>query len=675
MYRIVICTQQWPKITAAGGISRPTFELAKCLVQMGCEVIVLCFRTEKSIKKQDRDEASKLGIVLESIDVSNVEGTSPWWLHMQHEVQEKVEILKPNFVIAQEWMSPLLLLTHLEEAKVISWLHGGTLYDYLGSNRYFDSIYSAMESELEKFQVENSFAVVSPSEFLLKLYKKNGWMIPEKSVTIPYHFPAPINDLDLDGDSDQVILAFIGQLSNRKGFDLFLKAVEDFKKSYPRVRLKAEIYGQSKDYSGNDAVRILREMNIESEYFGVLDSSVLWAQIASKRSVVLCPSRLDNSPNIAYEAIANRTPVVIVGELNGASELHNYSKLVACYKSVSDLDWNQILNMLEIQENYNHEILNQKVTLSWINLFDELTNMVPEIQNERESIAVIVTSHNRPSTVGRALKSVIDQDFKVSEIILVDDGSSNFSAIEDIAKNISSEIKVYRNLSPRGPGFSRNLGVQKSTSEFIAFLDDDNTFRFDHISTGLRKISSSNCDVAVTYLNVVDSKMNSLGRTAIFLGNLLSSLSTVVNTLGDTHMIARRNVFLEYGGFSEIWPNSQEDWAMLLRWQRAGVKISTTGKATVNYYQNVHGIQQSQRSFSSWSDIDNFAPGGTSWIASFGLRKSLSLAQNGHTQVSALRFALNLLKERKFRVFWLGAGLFLKNPGIINRRFSINKES
>lgn len=670
MYKVLLCTQQWPQVTAAGGIARPTWELAKHLAMKGCSVTVLGFRLSRPFNNSDHHEAQEFGIKLLEIQDKSNSSTSPWWLDLQRLVQEKVMLLKPDFVIAQEWQSPLLLSARIDGVQIISWLHGGTMYDHEGNNNYFTSIYDALESELEHYQVINSHAVVSPSHFLLDYYENHGWNLPIKTVSHPYHFPSPVTQ-SLSKKIDNVInLVFIGQLTIRKGFDLFVELSKSFHSNYPDVKLSIAVYGQSRDFEGDEEVRQLQDFGIKAKYFGTQTPTKMWSEITSHKSIVLCPSRLDNSPNVVYEAICNGVPAVIVGENNGASELSEYSNLVFHFSKIDDVNWDTVLASSDNAEVEIENRLNEIVTEKWLNLFGSMK--LPQLEEETKylTVCVVITSHNRPELLERALMSVLNQDYKVSEIIIVDDASSNFRLIEEVGSRVAPFARIYRNGSSKGPGFSRNFGLRQSTAEVIAFLDDDNTFRRDHISLAISKIGTGGADAVVTYLNIVDSNLRALGKTAVFLGTYLESLSTIHNTLGDTHMVVRRDLFEKFGGFSETWPSSQEDWGLMLRWQRAGVKIATTGEPTINYRVNMDGIQQSKTTFSSWSEIDIYAPEGLSWIASYGFRNAIMFPGNNFKQMSALKLGLKLLRHRNFKLIKSGIKLVLRNPSIIRRKFS-----
>ena len=88
------------------------------------------------------------------------------------------------------------------------------------------------------------------------------------------------------------------------------------------------------------------------------------------------------------------------------------------------------------------------------------------------SIAVIIPLFNGVSYIEYALQSVFRQTLLPTEIIVVNDGSTDNSVdiIERFAK--VHPIKLLHT-SNRGQSEVRNVGVRESESELIAFLDQD----------------------------------------------------------------------------------------------------------------------------------------------------------------------------------------------------------
>lgn len=87
-------------------------------------------------------------------------------------------------------------------------------------------------------------------------------------------------------------------------------------------------------------------------------------------------------------------------------------------------------------------------------------------------ISVVIPAYNRVQTLARAIDSVLAQSYKASEIIVVDDGSSD--ATSEVAK-MYPEISLLRQ-NNLGVSTARNNGVMMASSEWISFLDSDDTW-------------------------------------------------------------------------------------------------------------------------------------------------------------------------------------------------------
>jgi len=84
-------------------------------------------------------------------------------------------------------------------------------------------------------------------------------------------------------------------------------------------------------------------------------------------------------------------------------------------------------------------------------------------------ITAIIPTFNRVNYLPRAINSVKNQTYKLAEIIIIDDGST-----DETEKTLSqiSKIKVIKTKN-KGVSHARNTGIKASKHEWIAFLDSD----------------------------------------------------------------------------------------------------------------------------------------------------------------------------------------------------------
>jgi glycosyltransferase involved in cell wall biosynthesis len=194
-----------------------------------------------------------------------------------------------------------------------------------------------------------------------------------------------------------------------------------------------------------------------------------------------------------------------------------------------------------------------------------LTHRVP-------TISAIIPCYNGAPWLAEALKSIREQTYPVDEIIVVDDGSSDNSG--DIARQYGAS--VLRNLSNRGEGYSRNVGLRHATGELVAWLDADDLWKPHHVRTlaGLLQ----NHPQATSAFGAVQrfGLRNELIRGYVPLGEptnvfWLAFRDWVHTTIGS---MTRREALLEIGGFNEQERYSV-DFDLWLRLSRSHLFVCT----------------------------------------------------------------------------------------------------
>jgi GT2 family glycosyltransferase len=106
-------------------------------------------------------------------------------------------------------------------------------------------------------------------------------------------------------------------------------------------------------------------------------------------------------------------------------------------------------------------------------------------------ISVIIPTYNRADLITRAIASVREQIYQNLEIIVVDDASD-----DDVAQVIQqindSRIKYIRHQTNLGGSEARNTGIRHAQGEYVAFLDSDDVWLPNKLSSQLTAISEQN---------------------------------------------------------------------------------------------------------------------------------------------------------------------------------------
>lgn len=93
--------------------------------------------------------------------------------------------------------------------------------------------------------------------------------------------------------------------------------------------------------------------------------------------------------------------------------------------------------------------------------------------------SVVVPAYNKADTIMRSIESILTQTHPDFEIIIVNDGSMD-DTVQVLSACSDSRVRVI-SVHNQGVSAARNLGIELATSDWIAFLDADDTWEPDHL--------------------------------------------------------------------------------------------------------------------------------------------------------------------------------------------------
>ncbi len=186
-----------------------------------------------------------------------------------------------------------------------------------------------------------------------------------------------------------------------------------------------------------------------------------------------------------------------------------------------------------------------------------------------EEIAVIITCYNYAKYVRRAIQSCQKQTLPLTEIIVVNDGSTDGSdlAIRSLADN---DPRIhYIEQSNQGQAKAKNVGIAASKSAFVAFLDADDWWESDKLAQQMHLFKDPKVGLVYSRASFVDEDNNVLDFT-LDSKTLMPRRGYVVNELFIDNFvpfsssIVRRTCLDQCGIFDESLKMGI-DWDLWLR--------------------------------------------------------------------------------------------------------------
>lgn len=185
-------------------------------------------------------------------------------------------------------------------------------------------------------------------------------------------------------------------------------------------------------------------------------------------------------------------------------------------------------------------------------------------------VSVIIPTYKRPTTLPRALQSILNQTYTNIEIIVVDDNNDG----DEFRKETELMMKKYENESRihyvkhshnMNGSAARNTGITYAKGDFLVFLDDDDIYNKHKIERAITFLKGPGIKYGGAYSNYV-KKYNSY---IYKVSNLPNSIDSCYELLagkydyGSSYIIRRKFVEI-VKGFNPIYKRHQ-DWEFLIR--------------------------------------------------------------------------------------------------------------
>ncbi|WP_457640689.1 glycosyltransferase [Persephonella sp.] len=474
-------------------------------------------------------------------------------------------------------VNPVAIITHPFWGNLLESLAMPVIYDYIDYHQGFKENAPHL-NELEEKLFKESKLVFVTSKFLKDIVGKRRQegviMIPNagefsffnkamqnlacpsdlKTIRKPIigYYGAIAEWLDVDlveallKAYSRYSFVFIGRVNNEK--------VKDLEKKYKNLHFLGE-----KPY---------KELPYYLKYFDVC--------LIPFKNIPLIEA---TDPVKLYEYLSAGKPVVT----SWIPEVLKFKGLVYVSKSLEEFIKNVEKALLEQNKTMVKKRIREAKKHTWEKRVKTLERAIKKAIFPK--VSIIILSYNKGELTRRCVKSIIDRSFYPNyEIIIVDNASKDKTTkkiLKELEKN--KRVKVIYNKKNYGFAGGNNIGMKKSTGDFLIILNNDTVITPGWISrlvyhasdknTGLVGPVTNNigneAKIDLEYSNLEEMEEKAFEYISKHWGKKLE-----LDRIAAFCWIKRREIYEKIGGFDEkFFPAFFEDDDYCLRVKKAGYKI------------------------------------------------------------------------------------------------------
>ena len=201
-------------------------------------------------------------------------------------------------------------------------------------------------------------------------------------------------------------------------------------------------------------------------------------------------------------------------------------------------------------------------------------------------VSVIMPYFKKKKYISESINSVLNQTYQKYEIIIVydDDNLDELSYLEKLKQN-NCQIKIVKNDKNMGAGYSRNIGIKKSSGELIAFLDCDDVWNSNKLEEQIRFMKKNKISFSYTAYYIIDESSKKIGLRSV--KNELSYDDLIKSCdIGLSTVMLSKNLISRENNFANL--KTKEDYVLWLKLAKS--KVTMLGIKEV---------------YSSWRKSDN----------------------------------------------------------------------
>lgn len=196
-------------------------------------------------------------------------------------------------------------------------------------------------------------------------------------------------------------------------------------------------------------------------------------------------------------------------------------------------------------------------------------------------VSVVLPTRDRAAVLGDAVESVLGQTYDDLDLLVVDGGSTDDTP-EVVAEFDDDRLSYRRREEPAGVGAARNVGVEATDGDLVAFVDSDDRWHPDKLRRQVAALRERGGRCGVAYGPVTKDEGEPRTRDGAS-GDVYDPVRRLAVPTYTSTLVVRREAFEACGGFDERL-GCFEDWDLCLRlardWEFAWVDAPLVEKGT-----------------------------------------------------------------------------------------------
>jgi O-antigen biosynthesis protein len=614
--RICIVANELPFLFRNGGIGTHNWLLADTLADAGWSVHILyCAEiADPAQLTRCRQLLNAKGIALWHLDEfakpadDTVECGLTGWIdkHSMH-IRRAIEQLDAahHFDLLEfaEWsgygfrtIQAHAIDNALPNTRIIVKLHSSSQWCRDGNRAWLGGCDDLIRDYFERYSFENADHQFSPSQYMLDYADSIGWDVRHDARVVPNCFPAsaPKTNKPQAGIPE---LVFFGRLEARKGLKVFLEMAQSLPASVPLTFL-----GKETPIDGIPAGQYIAKMLGDRPFklHANFDRDQAMEYLSGPNRVAIMPSLIENYPYTVIECAANGIPFL-------ASNVGGIPEIVAD----SDLQHSLLFNPTprSLRGTVDGYLATDQATRShYVSRMHELcdstknremacreysqllpqtsapfisTNLerAPQVSTrENPLVSITVPYFNLGSLLPDTLASIAAQDYPNTEVIVVNDGSTDEYALK-VWDKMQVKYPHFRFVTQtnQGLGAARNTGLELAKGEFFLPMDADNIGRPDMVSRFVEALQRNpDIDVVTSFFLAFEETADIAERKFSYAYRPCGGpyvAAALRNVYGDANGMSRTASLRSVGGYETEKHTTCEDWELYVKMTRLGHRI------------------------------------------------------------------------------------------------------